>query len=257
MSEPFSAGYADAYDRMYHDKDYTLECTFIEGVFKTYAAGSIQTILDLGCGTGNHACLLTERGYEVTGVDRSDSMLERATTKAAGPSGQHKPTFRKGDILTLDLHRHFDAVLMMFAVLGYQLKNVDVLAALKTARRHLRSEGLLIFDVWYGPAVLSQRPSTQVKVIPTLEGQILRVSSGELDTSRHLCIVHLRLWQLEGGRLTAETDERHCVRYFFPLELDFFLESAGFSPLRLGVFPEFDKEPDETTWNVLGVARAV
>lgn len=55
----------------------------------------------------------------------------------------------------------------------------------------------------------------------------------------------------------AETKECHSVRYFFPLELALFLECSGFAPIQLGAFPEFDRSPDETTWNVLGVARAV
>ena len=47
------------------------------------------------------------------------------------------------------------------------------------------------------------------------------------------------------------------MRFFFPLELNCFLESAGFTSIRFGTFPEFDKDPDETTWNMLAVARAV
>jgi hypothetical protein len=47
------------------------------------------------------------------------------------------------------------------------------------------------------------------------------------------------------------------VRYFFPRELELFLEQSGFAPMRLGAFPEIEQEPSETTWNVLGVARAV
>ena len=53
---------------------------------------------------------------------------------------------------------------MMFAVLGYQHTNADVLDALATARAHLDVGGLFAFDVWYGPAVLSERPSERVKV---------------------------------------------------------------------------------------------
>jgi hypothetical protein len=69
--------------------------------------------------------------------------------------------------------------------------------------------------------------------------------------------VHYHLWRLERDRFVAETEESHPVRYFFPLELDLLLECTGFSPLRFGVFPEFDHDPDETTWNVMGVAQAV
>ena len=41
-------------------------------------------ILDVGCGTGRHAIELAKRGYSVTGVDLSDSMLQQAMEKAHG-----------------------------------------------------------------------------------------------------------------------------------------------------------------------------
>jgi hypothetical protein len=137
------------------------------------------------------------------------------------------------------------------------VENGDVLAALKTARQHLERDGLLILDFWYGPAVLHQRPSERIKIIPGDAGEILRAASGELDTARHTCAVRFRVWQLNKDRLVAETDETHLMRYFFPQELSLLLDSSGLSLLRLGAFPDFDKQPDETTWNVLAVARAV
>jgi SAM-dependent methyltransferase len=255
MSEVFGPIYADAYDLLYHDKDYAAECDLIERIFQTYGHGPIRSVLDLGCGTGNHAIPLAQRGYEVVGVDCSESMLAQARSKTASLSSGSSVAFHKGDIRSVNLQRHFDAALMMFAVLSYQLENTDVLSALRTARWHLCSGGLLIFDVWYGPAVLYQRPSQHIKVIPTPGGRILRVALGELDIRRHVCTVHYRVWRLEEERLVAECEESHSMRYFFPRELDLFLECAGFVPVRLGAFPEFDQEPDETTWNLLGIAR--
>lgn len=257
MNEVFGSIYADAYDGLYHDKDYSAECDLIERLFQLYGDGAIRSVLDLGCGTGNHTLSLAHRGYDVVGVERSAEMLAYARKKQAIALDNGRVVFQRGDIQSVDLQRSFDAALMMFAVLGYQLDNAGVLSALKTARRHLRPGGLLIFDVWYGPAVLYQRPSERAKVIPTPGGQILRVTSGKLDISRHLCAVYYHVWKLEGGQLVGETEETHSVRYFFPLELNLFLECSGFAPIRLGTFPEFDRDPDETTWNVLAVARAV
>jgi SAM-dependent methyltransferase len=257
MREPFGSDYAGAYDHLYRDKDYVEECELIERLLRTYADGSFHSLLDLGCGTGNHAIPLAERGFAVVGVDRSDAMLQSARKKVAAQQIDGNASFYEGDIRGFQIGHLFDASLMMFAVLGYQLENTDVLAALRTARKHMRSGGLFIFDVWYGPAVLRQGPSDRVKNIPTGKGQILRVASGQLDTQRHLCKVSYHLWNLEGERLTGETEETHLMRYFFPLELNLFLECCGFAPIRLGSFPEFDRDPDETTWNVCGVARAV
>jgi SAM-dependent methyltransferase len=254
VSTVFGAAYADAYNSLYDDKDYDSECALIESLFQRYARTPVSSVLDLGCGTGNHSFRLASRGYTVVGVDRSASMLAVAERKLSEQPHSDKLHFKQGDIRNVDLGRRFDSVLVMFAVLGYQLENSDVLSTLKAARQHLSPGGLLIFDVWYGPAVLTQRPSEKIKMIPTKNGRILRLSSGALDTSQHCCEVQFHLWRLEGQRLVAETEETHRMRYFFPLELDLFLERSGFSLVRLGAFPDFDKRPDETTWNVLAVA---
>jgi hypothetical protein len=95
-----------------------------------------------------------------------------------------------------------------------------------------------------------------VKVTATPTGKILRAASGEVDSRRHLCTVNYLLWQITKGRDVAETQESHTMRYFFPRELELFLQCEHFDLLRLGTFPEFQRDPDDTTWNVLAVARA-
>jgi SAM-dependent methyltransferase len=257
MTQTFGPTYAQAYDLLYLDKDYSAECDLLETLFHRYGDKPIARVLDLGCGTGNHAFPLASRGYEVVGIERSQSMLAQACKKLADAPTKPKLSYRAGDIRSVTLEGEFDAALMMFAVLGYQHENQDVLAALQTARRHVRPGALLIYDVWYGPAVLRQRPSERSRVIPTADGKILRMASGHLDVARHLCSVHYHLWQIAGERIVSETVETHVMRYFFPLELHLLLECAGFASLRLGAFPEFDRDPDETTWNILGVGRAM
>lgn len=257
MTAVFGKEYAGRYDALYRDKNYSEECEQIGRLLKTYSDRPVRSILDLGCGTGNHALLLAQQGYDIIGIDRSSTMLERARKKTADHQLNGKAVFHEGDIRNVQEDRSFDAVLMMFAVLGYQLENHDVLAVLRSARRHLPSGGLLIFDVWYGPAVLREGPSDRMKSIATHDGQILRFASGRLDVQRHVCEVAYQLWDLAGDRVRSKTEEIHRMRYFFPLELRLFLECCDFSLERLGAFPEFDREPDAATWNVLGVARAI
>jgi SAM-dependent methyltransferase len=253
----FNSAYAEAYDAFYLTKDYVGECDLLEQVFRDYGDGTIKSVLDLGCGTGNHALKLYERGYEVIGVDSSAAMLAQARGKIRNLDGNRLLSFKEGDIRNLNLDRQFDIAVAMFAVIGYQLENADVLAMLKSARRHLRTGGLLIFDAWYGPAVLMQRPSQTIKIIPIENGEILRASRGELQINRQLCKIDILVWKLEGNCLVSRGQEHHSNRYFFPLELELFLQNAGFSSLRLGAFPNLGQEPDETTWNVLQIAKAV
>lgn len=256
MSDVFGADYSNAYNSLYSDKNYAAECDVIEGLFKRYSQRSVRKILDLGCGTGNHAFLFANRDYDVVGVERSQHMLAVAQNKLDEKT-RPKLQFRSGDIRNVDLGEEFDAALILFAVLGYQLENSDVIATLRTARRHLKPGGLLIFDVWYGPAVLREQPSDRAKVIPTPDGKILRLASGKLETATHTCSVQYQLWQFQNDRVNSETQETHRMRYFFPKELDLFLEHCGFTRVRLGAFPDVDREPSESTWNVIGVARAV
>jgi len=247
----FGRDYAAAYDELYQDKDYLAECDLIENVFRLYGQSAIRRVLDLGCGTGGHAVVLAERGYDVVGVDRSADMLERARARTG------VVRFELREIGSVDLGETFDAVVMMFAVLGYQVGNSDLQAALATARRHLRPAGLFFCDFWYGPAVLGQRPSERVKVIDTPSGQVIRVAAGELDTRHDLCMVRYHVWHIEDGRVAREAREQHPMRYFFAPELELFLSAARLELVRLGAFPNLDDEVSDQTWNVALVARAV
>jgi SAM-dependent methyltransferase len=241
---------------LYATKDYPAECDAVEQLATKYSKNSVHSFLDLGCGTGNHAIELAHRGYEVCGVDRAEDMLIKARDKARAAEPTGKITFHQDDLCRVNLGRHFDVVLMMFAVLGYQRQNRDVLAALAATRRHLLPGGLLMFDVWYGPAVLAQRPSDRIKRIATDKGEILRSASGSLDVRQHLCNVRYDIWHIEGDRIIGKEQEDHVMRYFFPLELELFLECAGFQLVKLAGFPD-DGELNESTWNVLGIARAL
>lgn len=253
----FDQQYADQYDLLYGDKDYEAECDLLEKIFQRNAVGSVKSILDLGCGTGNHSIPLAKRGYKVTGVDLSDQMLSHAQQKAAALlSVSSSPTFLQGNAQSVVLNEQFDVVLMMFAVLGYQLTNEDVLSALCTVRKHLKPGGLFIFDIWYGPAVLAIRPSDRIKIIPTSDGKVIRAASGSLDVSSHLAEVRYQVWRLSGDRVLSETQEDHPMRYFFSMELALLLSTCGLTLESLTAFPSLEQPVDESTWNVLGVAKA-
>lgn len=247
-TQPFGACYADVYDALYADKDYAGECDLIEGIFARHAS-RVRSVLDMGCGTGRHANELAQRGYDVLGVDRSPHMVERA--RAAGDAA----TYAVADLRTFRTDRRFDAALMMFAVLGYQLEDADVIAALRTARTHLVDSGLLLFDCWYGPAVMHQRPSDRVKTVEVPDGPVRRAGRSTLDVSRRRIRIDFDVERGVAGAV-VRSRETHEVRFFFDEDIERFLFTSGFELVRIGVMPEFDRGPDESTWNVLVCARA-
>jgi predicted TPR repeat methyltransferase len=255
MSDIFGREYARSYDALSVDRDFVVECDLIETLVRTYASAPVRTVLDLGCGTGGHATVLAARGYSVTGVDRSEWMIGEARQKSGDQTTA--AVFTCGDARHVNLGRTFDLVSMVGGMLDYQLTDEDVVAVLMTARRHLDAGSLLLFTVWYGPAVERQRPSERMKAAQLARGEVRRSARGELDVERRLCTVSFSLTRTEMGRSPVVTDETHTVRYFDAGELDRFLQAAGFTSLRVSGFPEIEREPDETTWNLLVVARAV
>jgi SAM-dependent methyltransferase len=253
MSGTFGHAYASIYDASYAEKDYRRECDTITDAFERFGDGAVRTVLDLGCGTGSHALLLAAKGYSVTGVDLSPEMLTIAREKS--DRARAGICFIAGDVRYVDAHGPYDAALLMFAVLGYQHENADVRAAFSNVRRHLRPGGLLVFDAWYGPGVLADPPASRTRLVETMRGAVVRKATSTMDVRRHACTVRYELAPQDHAGETSF--ESHTVRYFFPMELEMYLESCGFRLLRMGDAADPECQPDERTWNVHVVAQAV
>ena len=114
-----------------------------------------------------------------------------------------------------------------------------------------------IFDTWYGPAVLHERPTNRVKLISLSNETLLRIASGDLDIPHQNCTVNYHIWHWSGDHLILETSETHHMHFFFPLEIELLLGDSGFKLIKLGAFPVFEKEPDETDWTVGILAQAI
>jgi SAM-dependent methyltransferase len=247
--------YASYYDALYRDKDYEAECDFLEQIFARYAHAPVRTILDLGCGTGGHALPLARRGYTVTGVDLSEHMLEKARQKAADAGLNIR--FHQGDIRNIELRRAFDAVIAMFAVISYQITNEDLAAAFRTARRHLEPGGLFVFDCWFGPAVLVQRPTDRYKVVERNGERIIRFAHPTLDIMRHTVQVDYKVLRLKDDRVLDEGDESHVMRFLFPQEIAHYLGEAGFRLEKLCPFMALERDMSEQDWNVSVISKAM
>ena len=255
----FGAAYADAYDALYGEKNYAAECNMIESLFAEFGAdGKVASLADFGCGTGNHVIPLAKRGYRVSGVDLSPGMLEQARAKAVQFGVAERAQFALGNVRSVDVPgAPFDAAIMMFAVLGYQRSDEEVLAALSNVRRHLRPGAPFVFDVWHGPAVLADRPGAREREVEGPAGKVRRRTRSTLDEARNLCTVHFELERFDNGKTVPAAQEDHVMRYFFSQELDRFADRAGFKPVALRDFNDYRKAATGASWNVVGVFRAI
>ena len=251
----FGKGLAEIYDLIYKDKDYKEECDFIEEIFRRFSPNPVRTILDGGCGTGGHAIPLVSRGYEVTGVDSSETMIEHAKEKAK--KSNLSPDFQVGDLRRFSLNKEFDACICMFAVMGYITETEDILSTMENIRKHLNKEALFIFDLWNGLAVLRILPSERVKIVEDKERRVIRIAQPQLDAFNHLCRVDYRLLITENNFLIDDIEETHVVRYHFPREIAHYLQDSRFELLKVCPFLELSGKVDENVWNITVIAKAI
>ncbi|MDD5242736.1 MAG: class I SAM-dependent methyltransferase [Syntrophorhabdaceae bacterium] len=249
--------YARYYDLLYRDKDYQAEVDYITRLINRFRPKA-RSILELGSGTGIHASLLTEKGFTVHGIERSLEMLKRALNLAEIHKQDHPESFlifTEGDIRTARLPKSFDAVIAMFHVISYQATNEDVNAAFETARHHLNPGGVFIFDVWYGPAVLIERPSVRIKRMADDQTEVTRLAEPVLYPNENRVDVNYHVFVRNIATNTvAELKETHIMRYFFKPEIERIATRAGFQFLHAEEWL-FGKAIGCDTWGVCFVLK--
>jgi SAM-dependent methyltransferase len=244
----FDKYYAQYYDLLYKDKDYESEANYIIFLIKMFYPEA-KSILDLGCGTGRHAKLFSDAGFEVLGVDQSPYMLQEAMNRK-----NDNLDFIEGDIRFLNLKRKFDIVTALFHVLSYQNNNKDVENLFKTAYEHLNKNGLFIFDFWYGPTVMTQKPEVRIKELENANVKFIRIALPKIDYSKNIVEVHYNIFAMEKNNTFLEYKEIHPMRFFFDPELELFVEITGFKLESKFAWMKLDM-PTENDWSVVWVVR--
>ncbi len=256
MTKQFGT-YSQYYDLLYLDKDYKGEASYIQALLSRFVP-SCFTVLELGCGTGRHAELLADAGLRVTGVEVSETMLEQAnervrSTTARSPKGSF--TAIPGDARSVRVDQRFDAVLSLFHVVSYQTSNDDVKQMFETAAMHLNQRGCFVFDVWYGPAVVSMLPTVRIKRMENSEIFVIRLAEPAIDMNRNQVKVNYTVLATDKSTGAVSTlGEQHHMRYYFAPELELLAEMHG---LRIVHSEEWmtSATPSEKTWGVTFVAK--
>jgi SAM-dependent methyltransferase len=248
--------YSYYYDLLYRDKDYAGEAEFVRQLMQIYAPAA-KTILELGCGTANHALLLAEAGYHVHGVDMSESMLKRAADRLTqvSPEIAAQIQLTQGDIRTVRVNQTFDVVLSLFHVMSYQTTNADLLAAFDTIKQHLKPGGIALFDVWYGPAVLSDRPATRIKRLQDDTIEVTRLAEPVVYPNANLVDVnyHVLIKDKQTGAI-EELHETHHMRYLFQPELELVAQQSGMNIIKSGEWMT-GRAAGFDTWGVYFVVK--
>jgi 2-polyprenyl-3-methyl-5-hydroxy-6-metoxy-1,4-benzoquinol methylase len=238
--EELFENYAKTYDTEEFTKGTIGECDFIE---KEIGYDKTLKILDVGCGTGRHSIELAGRGYSVTGIDLSESQLQRAKDKAIQRS--LKIDFRKHDARMPHFSNEFDLVIMLceggFALMETDEMNFQIL---QNAARALKPKGKFIFTTLNGLFPLFHSVKDFFAAEKKDGVATYRDNTFDLMTFRDHNITEFT--DDQGNKKSLDCNER----YYVPSEITWLLKSLHFKTIgifgaKLGAFSRNDELTNE------------
>ena len=234
---------AAVYDLLYGEKDTLAEAEWIATTLESHGCSPSGHLLEFGSGTGRHARILADRGYQVTGVEPSSDMLERAEPHP-------RVTYLHGDTASTSLDETCDAVLALFHVMSYHTSLPELHGFFDTASRHLVSGGLFAFDVWFTPAVHSLVPEARVLKKANSHISVTRTATPTEDIAHSLVTVtyDYAVEDLATGATSTFT-ESHPMRHFTQTEIELLARQHGFELAESREFMS-SAQPSRNTWGV-------
>jgi SAM-dependent methyltransferase len=214
--EELFSNYADTYESEIYTQGTLGEVDFIENELNH---DKNCKILDIGCGTGRHAIELTKRGYNVTGVDLSGSMLKKAREKAE--TAGLNIDFQLADARNLPFEQEFDLAIMLcegaFPLMETDEMNFDIL---KNAAKALKKDGKFIFTTLNGLYPLYHSVKEFIES---------HSDKGSFDNSFDLMSFRemstLEIQDDDGNSKVLECNQR----YYVPSEISWLLKTLNFN----------------------------
>jgi SAM-dependent methyltransferase len=192
-------------------------------------------VLELACGSGRLTIPIAQSGIEIIGADLSASMLATARAKAQRAGVEVK--FLEADMRGFDLPGKFSAILIPGNSLLHLFTPEDLKQCLACVRRHLASNGRLIFDISkWDLAMLARDPAVRFPVMTVNDITIEETASYDAASQiRHI------VWYFSSPGAADFRVIDYALRVIFPQELLLLLDAAGFRvDARYG---EFTREP--------------
>lgn len=148
--------FASVYDELMDETPYEQWCENIVGFMERYGvskperdAGDVleserNLVLDLGCGTGTLTELLYQKGYDMIGVDSSDSMLGIAAAKKEETGSDI--LYLCQDMRELSLYSTVGTVISVCDCVNYILEEEELVQVFSLVNNYLYPGGIFIFD---------------------------------------------------------------------------------------------------------------
>lgn len=241
--------FAYFYDEFNEAADYDALFRYIQKELATH--GVTDGILaDLGCGTGDLTLMLTQAGYDVIGIDRSEEMLSVLREKADELGLTGRLLLLRQDLMNLDLYGTIRAAVSTFDTYSHIGPLERFEQAIHNAAYFMEKGGVFVFDL-----------NTPYKHQHILAGQTF-----DIEAEDALC--HwTNAYDESTGRVditidityhdTGEHFKESFCEYSYPLEtVTALLQHYGFSVARVVDGEDFGPvRPDSPRWMITAIKQ--
>ena len=138
---------APYYDEWNAEIDYDAWADSIGEIFKREFSGTVDSVLDLGCGTGSMTIALAERGFDMIGLDRSSEMLSVARERAVDAGVADRILWLMQDMTSFELYGTVEAVVSCLDSVNHLTDRSDLISCLRLVHNYLVPNGLFVFDL--------------------------------------------------------------------------------------------------------------
>ncbi|MBC7743770.1 MAG: class I SAM-dependent methyltransferase [Flavobacterium sp.] len=161
------------YHILYNNRNDEEAELFIDNLCSFLKPASSSRLLDIACGRGRHSFYLNKKGYDVTGID-----LSLANIKYAKQFENGNLQFYVHDMRYLFYINYFDIAFNLFTSFGYFETEKDHINSLKTFRKSLKKDGLLVLDYFNTYKILKHLSPQETK---NVGGIVFNINKQVLD----------------------------------------------------------------------------
>ena len=167
------------YHILYHQRNNAEAEFFIDNLCTHLKPKPDSRILDIACGKGRHSIYLNKKGFDVTGIDLSFSSIKHAKQFENG-----KLRFYQHDMRNLLFINYFDYALNLFTSFGYFESDRDNVNALKSFRKSINEDGLLVLDYFNSQKIINNLVESEIKTVEGIDFKISKsVQEGRIIKS--------------------------------------------------------------------------
>lgn len=253
--------FAAVYDTFMDNTPYEFWGERLDGLIRKYGVSKPERdaedvmesernlVVDLGCGTGTLTELMYQKGYDMIGVDRSESMLNAAMEKK-DKSGS-EILYLQQDMRELDLYSTVGTVFSVCDSLNYILEEEELLTVFSLVENYLFPGGILIFDF---NTDYKYREVIGNATIAENREDCSFIWENLYDIEEEINEYDLTLFVRETDGRFRRFTETHLQRGYTPEQISSLVEKAGLKILEM-TDADTDKELRPESERVLVVAQ--